>query len=221
MNELKVVKITESLPVGLELALVGGFMDAYTYINRGQVFATGQTGNQVLLGIRFTNRDYYGALMALVPIIFFILGVFATEYLHNKIRIERNIHWQSYILFFEIIILFLVGALPTTIPNVFANASIAFVSSLQFNSFRTLVNGPFATVFCTGNMRSCAENYYKAFSYKDKEALKSANRYGLIVLFFLSGGIAAAVISGFLFIKTIWFGCMLLTVPLITLIKRR
>lgn len=37
-----------SLIMGMILAFVGGFLDAYTYITRDAVFATAQTGNMVL-----------------------------------------------------------------------------------------------------------------------------------------------------------------------------
>ena len=32
--------------MNLLITVAGGFMDAYSYLARGQVFATGQTGNQ-------------------------------------------------------------------------------------------------------------------------------------------------------------------------------
>ncbi|MBC8862671.1 DUF1275 domain-containing protein, partial [Escherichia coli] len=43
-------QISESIGLGLLLALAGGFMDAYSYIERGQVFANAQTGNILLFG---------------------------------------------------------------------------------------------------------------------------------------------------------------------------
>ena len=51
MNEQR-VQTSEALRVGLVLALAGGYLDAYTYLCRGGVFANAQTGNMVLLGIR-------------------------------------------------------------------------------------------------------------------------------------------------------------------------
>ena len=53
---------SETLPVGLLLALAGGFLDAYSYLNRGQVFATAETGNLVLLGINFSMGNWSQAL---------------------------------------------------------------------------------------------------------------------------------------------------------------
>ena len=39
------MQISESIGLGTILALSGGFMDAYSYIERGKVFANAQTGN--------------------------------------------------------------------------------------------------------------------------------------------------------------------------------
>ena len=41
----------EMLRVGLCLAFTGGFLDAYTYLLRGGVFANAQTGNMVLMAL--------------------------------------------------------------------------------------------------------------------------------------------------------------------------
>ena len=49
-------QVSETHLLGLLLAVVGGFLDAYTYLCRGRVFANAQTGNIVLLGVNLTNR---------------------------------------------------------------------------------------------------------------------------------------------------------------------
>lgn len=51
----EIVQRSESFPIGVLLALTGGFLDAYTYVSRGGVFANAQTGNMVLLGIRLSE----------------------------------------------------------------------------------------------------------------------------------------------------------------------
>ena len=56
-------QVSETHLLGLLLAVVGGFLDAYTYLCRGRVFANAQTGNIVLLGVNLTeqnwNRTFY------------------------------------------------------------------------------------------------------------------------------------------------------------------
>lgn len=42
--------LRKGLPTGLLLAGVGGFLDAYTFVGYGGVFANAQTGNIVLFG---------------------------------------------------------------------------------------------------------------------------------------------------------------------------
>ena len=46
----------EMLRVGLCLAFTGGFLDAYTYLLRGGVFANAQTGNMVLMALYAARR---------------------------------------------------------------------------------------------------------------------------------------------------------------------
>lgn len=47
----------EKMAVGICLALAGGFLDAYTYLLRGGVFANAQTGNIVLFGIHLAKQE--------------------------------------------------------------------------------------------------------------------------------------------------------------------
>ena len=65
------IKPSESLPVGLLLALAGGILDAYTYLVRGEVFATAETGNLVLLGINLSQGRLNEAAYYLWPILAF------------------------------------------------------------------------------------------------------------------------------------------------------
>lgn len=47
----KAKQTSESIELGILLALSGGIMDAYSYMARGKVFANAQTGNMLLFGI--------------------------------------------------------------------------------------------------------------------------------------------------------------------------
>ena len=61
-------KTSESVRLGVLLAIVGGFLDAYTFICRGGVFANAQTGNIVLIGVEATKGNLEQAFMAFFPI---------------------------------------------------------------------------------------------------------------------------------------------------------
>ena len=49
--EEKRLQMSESFFLTAILAIVGGFLDAYSYLMRGHVFANAQTGNIVLFGV--------------------------------------------------------------------------------------------------------------------------------------------------------------------------
>ena len=53
-------QMSESIRLGVVLAIAGGFMDAYSYMCRGKVFANAQTGNILLLGIHLSEKNCCG-----------------------------------------------------------------------------------------------------------------------------------------------------------------
>ena len=53
----KTGQMSESFLLGAILALAGGFLDAYTYIGRGGVFANAETGNIVLMGLELADGN--------------------------------------------------------------------------------------------------------------------------------------------------------------------
>ena len=85
---MKQYQMSEALPVGLCLALGGGMLDAYSYLQRGQVFATAETGNIVLLSINLSMANWSQALHYLLPVLAFFAGVLSTELLRR--RLDRN-----------------------------------------------------------------------------------------------------------------------------------
>mgnify|MGYP000122724758 CR=1 FL=1 len=56
MNEER-LQMSESFLLAALLAIVGGFLDAYSYLLRGHVFANAQTGNIVLFGVYLQKGD--------------------------------------------------------------------------------------------------------------------------------------------------------------------
>ena len=89
------IQVSESYILGILLALVGGFLDAYSYLFRGHVFANAQTGNIVLLGVKLEEHNIKEALFYFLPICAFIVGVFVVELLKCKYKEAKKIHWRQ------------------------------------------------------------------------------------------------------------------------------
>ena len=77
-------QMSDTIRVGLLLAIVGGFLDAYTYLCRGQVFANAQTGNMVLFGIKMMEGHIIQALYYALPILAFFIGIVIAEMRRKK-----------------------------------------------------------------------------------------------------------------------------------------
>ena len=68
-------QMSETIELGIVLALSGGFMDAYSYMCRDHVFANAQTGNILLFGVNLSQGNWGTALHYLGPILAFIVGL--------------------------------------------------------------------------------------------------------------------------------------------------
>jgi uncharacterized membrane protein YoaK (UPF0700 family) len=196
------------------LAAVGGFLDAYTYLKRGGVFATAQTGNVVLLAVGLGQRDFALALRKLPPIGAFALGVIAAETLKRP-RVTRAVHRPSRVaVAVELLILVAVGALPGSVPNGIVTALIAFCAGLQLTMFRTLVTWPVSTAMTTGNLVSALRAAHAAIVDRDRNKARQAADYGRVILGFSTGALAGAILSTRFGLHAAWFSAGLLVVAL-------
>lgn len=211
--------ITQTLGFGMLITTAGGFMDTYSYTVRGQVFATGQTGNIVLVALRLLRGEYLHMVQTLVPILASFLGMFAAEHLLHRVLAEDNLRWRRYVLMLELALLFLVGWIPGTVPHMLANTLISVTAAMQFCCFRNLGQGAaYATIFCTGNLRSCAEMYYRGLVLRDRASLKKAHCYGGVLGAFFLGACLGIWTSGFFAEKSIWCACGMLAVALAVMV---
>lgn len=210
--------MSETFLIGSILAMVGGFLDAYTYVGRGGVLANAQTGNIVLFGINLAKGSLAGCLHYLIPIIAFTLGIITAELIHKRLSYS-TIHWRQMIIAFEIIVLLIVFFLPEQ-QNILANVLISFVCSLQLQSFKKINGVSFATTMCTGNLRSATESIFAYVSTKNKHDLYNGLQYYAIIISFILGAIIGALIFGILSFKSIFFACGLLGVVFVLMFKR-
>ena len=200
---------SDSLWLGLVLAAAGGFMDAYTYIARGKVFANAQTGNLVLLGVRAFEGNVQ-ALHYLVPVIAFVLGVLITEVIRTHRHGFKHMHWRQAVLLVEAAVLVASAFAPQSC-NDLVNAGVSFACAMQVDSFRNFEGNPYATTMCTGNLRSGTEKVYIWFHKRDKAALRAGLGYFAVIFSFVAGaGIGALMTEAFMEVTALFPAGMLL-----------
>lgn len=206
----KTRQMSETFLMGTLLALTGGFLDAYTYISRGGVFANAQTGNIVLLGLNMASGQWSRVLYYLVPIIAFVLGIFLAESIRGKCMYNRKMHWRQLVLILEMLVLLFVAVLPKGKFDMIANVAVSFICAMQVESFRKMNGNAFATTMCTGNLRSGTERLYRfGRTGEVKELEKSLQYYGIILIFII-GAMAGMWLTKQFAQKAVLFACGML-----------
>lgn len=190
------------------LALAGGFLEAYTFVTRGGVFANAQTGNIARLGISLANRDLFAALRYFLPVCVFVLGV--TLSMQLKRRFERRgspgLRWRQAALLVETALLILAGLFPAgPAYDIPVTAIVALVCAIQAESFRTFHGHPFASTMCTGNLRSATENLNHYFSDRERRHLTTALAYYGVDGIFVLGVAVGVPVTKHLGCAAVWF----------------
>lgn len=204
---------SDTFRLGIMLSIVGGFVDAYTFIVRGGVLANAQTGNIVFFGLRLIEKRWKEALFCLIPILSFIIGVLIAEFTRNKFK-NSKIHWRQIIIIVEIIILSVCAFVPSGNLDVFVNIAVSFICSLQVQAFRKTNGNLSATTMCTGNLRSGSDSLYyyltSGHSSKKRKLKKKTLIYFGLIFFFITGAVAGSFFSE-------WFGEKALLAPCLIL----
>ena len=76
-------RTSTTLRFALLITLACGFLDAYTYLARGHVFANAQTGNVILFALGATGRNWGQALQHLWAILAFMVGVLLASHIKS------------------------------------------------------------------------------------------------------------------------------------------
>ena len=188
-------QMSESIKLGVILAIAGGFMDAYSYMCRGKVFANAQTGNILLLGINISERNWHMALHYLVPVLAFAIGIALADLVKIRTKDLTLLHWRQISVFCEAVILLSVSFIPQDF-NLVANALTSLACGIQVESFRKIHGNGIATTMCIGNLRSGTQNWCDFHYTKNKEsAFKGMLYYGIILMFIIGAIIGNAFVK--------------------------
>jgi len=184
----KRIQTSESLGLGILLALSGGAMDAYSYICRDEVFANAQTGNMLLLGVHLAQGEWAEALQYFCPVLLFTAGIILSIVIRRSPRREQRLHWRQATVLFEAAVLFGVCFMPQS-ANLIANSLISLACGIQLESFGKIRGSAIATTMCIGNLRTATENLCAYIQRRESALLKKAALYYGIIVCFVIGAV--------------------------------
>jgi uncharacterized membrane protein YoaK (UPF0700 family) len=182
--------LEETLFVAMLLAACGGFLDAFTYLGHGHVFANAMTGNVVLLGVNAATGRWSQSFDHLRPILAFLSGVAVAQ----VFRLPRFHKWipeaPIAALSLEIATLLICGCLPKGFAETPLVLSISFVAALQSSTFRKATGFNYNSTMTTGNLRIFGEAVFQCiFARGGLAVFEKARTFGAVCLAFLAGAI--------------------------------
>ena len=207
--------VHEQLMFCLLLTAVGGFFDAYTFVNCDGIFANAQTGNLIFVGIDLIEGNFSEVLHYSIPILSFVIGVLVSKFIETKYK-ELSIFKHIYmLLLIQIVALIIISIKHEYFGVDVRPIVISFICAIQFDGFRKVNNLVFASVFCTGNLRSMSEHLYKYFILKKKESKMPFLIYSSVITVFLLGVILGAAMSKYFLHKAIIVPIFIICINLI------
>ena len=122
-------RTSTTLRFALLITMACGFLDAYTYLARGHVFANAQTGNVIFFALGVTGRNWGQALLHLWAILAFMLGVVLSAHIKSG-RLDRPLHYPlRWAMATQAVTLAVIGFVPATVSPTWVNVPISFVTA--------------------------------------------------------------------------------------------
>ena len=106
----------EKLWIFAVMIAVGGFLGAYTYVQKGGVFCNAQTANFVLMAVQLGQGNWRKALYYLLPASAYLLGTIISEFLPKHINRRKIVRWDTAFVAFEMVWIFALGFVPDSAP---------------------------------------------------------------------------------------------------------
>jgi uncharacterized membrane protein YoaK (UPF0700 family) len=189
--------VAESISTSAMVAGAGGFLDAFTYIGHGHVFANAMTANVVLLGVALAAAHLGQARRHLVPILAFIAGVVFARLLQLPPIAQRIGSPYLACTVIEIVFLFAVGWLPATFSDEAITLGMAFVGSIQLATFSTVRGAAYASTFTSGNLRKFSESAFAMVLSPNDAAIRTTTIAfaALCLAFFVGAAIGSVCVA--------------------------
>jgi uncharacterized membrane protein YoaK (UPF0700 family) len=211
-------RTSTTLRFALLITLACGFLDAYTYLARGHVFANAQTGNVIFFALGIADRHWSQALEHLWAILAFMVGVLLSSHIKSG-RLDtpwgHPLRWAMAV---QAVTLAVIGFVPSTVDPTWVNVPISFVTAMLIGLFRNVGELPYIAVATTGNLMRLVESGYTALIDKDPVARSAIAVYAAIVGAFAGGALIGAFATNGIGVRAIWIPAVCLAVTLILFI---
>ena len=200
--------------VFLVLIFVAGFYGGYTLSVRGGVFCNAQTANMALFAVALGKGEWSRAAYYLIPMSAYLLGTIVSEAVPKPLRKTHLMRWDTVLTLIEIIVVIVVGFIPRSFPDQISQVAINFICAMQYNTFRQAEGISMATTFCTNHIRMFGANLTRVLrrDRKHPDAGEKTFAHGIMLMAFIVGVLAAALLCRVMGTYTIWLSLVPLSI---------
>lgn len=214
-------KVIDKYPFTYLLTMLGGFIGGYSYVTRGGVFASAQTGNLIQLSLKMAEGRFDVWYLHILPMIMFGLGIMLCEYIKIHVGTDKGIHWMQMLLIMEACMLVIVAFMPIGRLNIYANMLLGCMAGMQTQCIRKVEGTVLMTTMLTGNARTLAENLFYAIHDRDGVKGKVAWKLFGTIIFFIVGVMMGAIFSTRYHQRAIIFGLAFIVIAQAMIIMNR
>ena len=192
MRLLPIRKISrQSKRLALFLTFCAGYVDAYTFIVRGNTLVAGQTGNVVFLSVGLIQHNVSDASAKVMTLLSFMMGVFLLTLYKEKLRIVKK---PILSLIPLAVLSIIIGFVPLSVDNIYLVPPLAFCMGLVTTAFGEVSGIAYNNAFMTGNIKRTMLAFGDYFRTKHTPFL----REGLIFVSLLSSFVFGVIFSAYL-----------------------
>ncbi len=211
-----------TLATGSVLMVATGFVDAYTFLRHGHVFAQAMTGNLLLIAIGAFDQGIVEFWRPLVAYLAFLVGVVVVWAWSRGLADRRRGQGpQQATLGLQAVVLLVVGFLSGGALSVAITAVIAFTSGMQIAAFRDVGRATFTTTVMTTNSMKTVNATLAALTSADPQARAVARAYGTALAGFVGGGFLGAFLSTRMGDRAAWVDAALFAVAFVLYVAER
>ncbi len=189
------------------LTFCAGFVDAYTFMERGGTLVAGQTGNVVFLSVELIHHKTGEIEVKLATMLAFMLGIFLITVLRPIF--EQSL-WRVTSISPLVLICTLVGSMPNTVPNMFIVPPIAFCMGVVATAFGEVDGIVYNNSFMTGNIKKTMVAFGNFVRTREKPYLKEGIFFVALLGSFITGAIISTYLIQFYALRTIWIVAVIL-----------
>ena len=198
------MEITDEFRVKLHcsMAVVGGFIGAYSLLARHDVFGNAQTANMMWLAMCILGRSWTEVLLRLGGLAVYILGIATVTLWPRFTRI--NVHFLAVVV--DGACLISLGMLPKDMNIILSLYPVFFAIAVQWCAFPGVYGYNCSTIFSTNNLKQFTTSSIEYLCTKNAKFAQKAKFYGGVLLSYHLGVAAECLIYQWFQIQSAYFG---------------